>query len=75
VDEKLDLVVAPDGAIRLKDEDELVEAARRGYLDEAEVRAELERVLADPPWPTGWEEWRPDPSWAMPELPTGWDSV
>jgi hypothetical protein len=75
VDEKLDLVVAPDGAIRLKDEDELVEAARRGYLDEAEVRAELERVLADPPWPTGWEEWRPDPSWAMPELPTGWDRV
>jgi hypothetical protein len=75
VDEKLDLVVAPDGTTRVKDEDELAEAARRGYLDEADVRAELARVLADPPWPTGWEDWRPDPSWAMPELPTGWDSV
>ena len=75
VDEKLDLVVDADGTIRLKDEDELVEAARRGYLDEAEVRAELERVLADPPWPTGWENWSPDPSWPAPALPDGWDVV
>ena len=75
VDEKLDLVVDADGTINLKDEDELVEAACRGYLDEADVRAELERVLADPPWPTGWESWRPDPSWPAPELPDGWDVV
>jgi len=75
VDEKLDLVIAPDGGVRVKDEDELVEAARRGYLDEAEVRAEMARVLADPPWPTGWEDWRPNPSWPMPELPDGWDAV
>ena len=75
VDEKLDLVVAPGGRVRLKDEDELAEAARRGYLNEADVRRELERVLADPPWPTGWEEWRPDPSWPAPALPAGWDAV
>jgi hypothetical protein len=75
VDEKLDLVVEPDGATRLKDEDELVEAAARGYLDEADVRRELARVLADPPWPTGWEDWRPHPSWEMPALPDGWDAV
>jgi len=31
-------------------------------------------VLADPPWPTGWEAWRPDPSWPVPELPPGWDA-
>ena len=75
VDEKLDLVVAPDGSVRLKDEDELAEAARRGLVDEAEVRAECARVLADPPWPTGWEAWRPDPAWPVPQLPDGWDDV
>jgi len=75
VDEKLDLVVAADGTARVKDEDELTAAARAGYLDEADVRRELERVLGDPPWPTGWEDWRPDPAWPAPELPRGWDAV
>jgi hypothetical protein len=74
VDEKLDLVVARDGAVRVKDEDELEQAARAGYLDEADVRAELARVLADPPWPTGWEGWRPDPAWPQPQLPPGWEA-
>ena len=75
VDEKLDLVVAANGAVRWKDEDELEEAARAGYLDAAEVRAEAERVLAHPPWPTGWESFEPDPSWPAPELPAGWDAA
>lgn len=75
VDEKLDLVVSPDGGVRLKDEDELARAAALGLLDEAEVRAEADRVLADPPWPTGWESWRPDPAWAVPQLPDGWNVV
>jgi hypothetical protein len=67
--------VTPDGQITVKDEDELLEAARVGYLDEAEVRAELARVLGDPPWPTGWETFTPDPSWPAPQLPLGWDTV
>ena len=46
-----------------------------GLLDSDEVRAEAERVLAAPPWPTGWEAWRPDPSWPAPALPDGWDVV
>jgi hypothetical protein len=75
VDEKLDFVVSPDGGVRWKDEDELVEAARCGYLDEADVRAEAAKVLDDPPWPTGWEGWRPDPAWNVPTLPEGWDVV
>lgn len=74
-DDKLDLVIAPDGTVRWKDEDELVEAARRGLVDEAAVRAEAERVLAEPPWPTGWEAWRPDPACGLPKLPHGWDVV
>jgi predicted RNA-binding protein associated with RNAse of E/G family len=72
-DEKLDLVVRRDGSMRWKDEDELAEAARRGLLDEDEVRSEAERVIANPPWPTGWEDWQPDPSWEPPGFPPGWD--
>jgi hypothetical protein len=75
VDEKLDLVVLPDGSVRWKDEAELEHAAALGLLDAGEVRAEAQRVLAAPPWPTGWEEWRPDPSWPAPVLPAGWDVV
>ena len=73
VDDKLDLVVSPAGSVRWKDEDELEEAAQRGLLDADAVRAEAERVLADPPWPTGWEDWRPDSAWPAPALPPGWD--
>ncbi len=73
-DEKLDLIVRQDGSFEWRDEDELVEAAGRGLLDEEEVRAEAERVLADPPWPTGWEDFRPDPDWSLPRLPPGWDT-
>jgi hypothetical protein len=75
VDEKLDFIVERDGSVRWKDEDELAEAGRLGYLDEADVRAQAAAVLADPPWPSGWESWRPDPSWAIPELPEGWNVV
>ena len=75
LDDKLDLVVDADGSWRLKDEDELEQAHAAGLLDAAEVRAEAERILADPPWPTGWEDWRPDPDWPPPRFPDGWDSV
>jgi hypothetical protein len=75
VDHKLDLIVQPDGSVEWKDEAELEHAAGLGLLDAAEVRAEAERVLADPPWPTGWEEFRPDPPWPVPDLPAGWDMV
>jgi uncharacterized protein len=74
-DEKLDLIVRPDGSYRWKDEDELDEAAAVGLLDPAAVRAEAARVLEQWPFPTGWEEWRPDPAWPLPRLPEGWDVV
>ncbi len=74
-DEKLDLVIERDGKWRWKDEDELEQAAALGMVDVAAVRAEAERVLADPPWPTGWEHWQPDRSWSVPRLPDGWDVV
>ena len=74
-DEKLDLIVRPDGSYRWKDEDELEQAAAVGLLDADAVRAEAQRVLDEWPFPTGWENWRPDPSWPVPQLPEGWDRV
>jgi hypothetical protein len=73
VDHKLDLIARPDGSILWKDEDELAEAAGLGLVDAREVREDAERVVADPPWPTGWEDFRPAPDWGVPELPDGWD--
>ena len=32
-------------------------------------------LLAEPPWPTGWEEWRPEPGWQVPVLPPGWEQL
>ena len=40
--------------------------------DVAVIRAEGERVLAEWPFPTGWEDWQPDPSWAAPTFPQDW---
>jgi len=74
-DEKLDLIVRPDGSYRWKDEDELEQAAAVGLLDPDAVRAEAQRVLDEWPFPTGWEDWRADPSWPVPQLPEGWDRV
>jgi uncharacterized protein len=74
----LDLWIEPDGSWRWKDEDELDEAVRLGRfeaVEAAEIRAEGERVLAAWPFPTGWEDWRPDASWQLPQLPPGWDEV
>ena len=74
-DEKLDLIVRPDGSYRWKDEDELEQAAAAGLLDAVAVRAEAARVLEEWPFPVGWEDWRPDPAWPVPQLPYGWDRV
>jgi hypothetical protein len=74
-DEKLDLIVRPDRTYRWKDEDELELAATAGLLDADAVRAEAQRVLEEWPFPTGWEDWRPDPEWPIPRLPAGWERV
>lgn len=61
-----------------KDEDEFAEAIELGLftLEEADaVRGEGERVMRETMLPTGWEDWRPDPGWPVPELPKGWDVV
>ena len=78
VDWALDVVIAPDGPWAWKDEDDFAEAQALGVLDRAAasaIRAEGERVIRERPWPTGWEDWRPDPAWTPPTLPEGWDRV
>ena len=72
-DHELDLWVTPDGSWTWKDEQELEDWVGRGRFtaDEvAAIRREGERVLAEWPFPTGWEDWSPDPSWPVPELPS-----
>jgi len=77
-DEALDIVVAPDGGWRWKDEDELAEGVELGIWSEAEaaeIRAEGERVVAAAPWPTCWEDWRPPADWGPLGLPRDWHVV
>ena len=75
-DRVLDIWVAADGTWQWKDEHELEVAVSVGaYTPEqaAEFRAEGERVIDEWPFPTGWEEWRPDPEWPAPTLPDDWN--
>ena len=44
------------------------------------IRAEGERAIErieawSTPFDEGWETWRPDPDWPLPELPDGWDAL
>jgi hypothetical protein len=75
VDHKLDLIVRPNGELVWKDEDELEQAGRLGLVDVDAVRRDADRAVAEPPWPTGWESFRPEPAWEAVELPEGWDRV
>ena len=74
-DHKLDLIVRPGDQLEWKDEHELAEAASLALVDAAEIRRDAELILASHPWPTGWEDYAPDPEWGVPELPAGWDRL
>jgi len=74
----LDVWVDADGTWSWKDEDDFAQAQELGILDAAaaaDVRAEGERVIAEHPWPTGWEDWRPPPQWQPLPLPDDWDVI
>lgn len=75
-DHLLDVTVEPDGSWAWKDEDELARAVELSLFTEkqaATIRANAERVIETRPWPTGWDDWRPDPGWELPTLREGWD--
>jgi predicted RNA-binding protein associated with RNAse of E/G family len=84
VDHCLDVLIPPDRSMwTWKDEDELEEAVRRGVFtpeDAAAFRSEGERAArrimqGEAPFDRHWSSWRPDPAWAIPRLPDGWDVV
>ena len=80
-DQVLDIVVRPDMTWSWKDEDEFSELHRQGFFTDeqaASIRAEGERMVRvlennEPPFCDGWEGWRPDPEWPVPQVPAGWD--
>lgn len=81
-DHCLDVVVAADHSWQLKDEEEFNERiGHRLYWspDQAqEIRAEADRMirLAQErrfPFDGSWCSFRPDDSWSLPKIPTGWD--
>ena len=75
-DHALDVLAQPDGSWYWKDEDELETAVQVGFFtpdQAAAIRGEGEAVVAEWPFPTGWEDWRPDPTWPLPALPDDWD--
>ncbi|HEY7072693.1 MAG TPA: DUF402 domain-containing protein [Acidimicrobiales bacterium] len=79
----LDVVVGPDRAWTLKDEDEFERACQVGIITEAErgaVLAARDEVIdlverRAGPFAEDLGVWRPDPAWPRPELPPGIDSV
>ncbi|MFD9214291.1 DUF402 domain-containing protein [Streptomyces sp. NPDC059544] len=80
-DHFLDITVQPDRTWRWLDEDEFDQARTTGLMDEDQARrvrsAGLDAVgvIRDwgPPYSDGWEDWRPDPRWPVPELPGDWN--
>ena len=82
MDLALDIIAEPDrSSWRLKDEDEfalLIEHHVISSETAARVRQEAETVIGrierdEPPFDSAWPRWRPDPTWARPELPEGWE--
>ncbi len=79
----LDIVEQPDMSWSFKDKDEFEELVRRGFFTAtgtATIRTEADRMIEiieqkRSPFSDGWESWRSDPSWPVPELPEDWRLV
>ncbi|MFF3767792.1 DUF402 domain-containing protein [Streptomyces sp. NPDC001922] len=82
-DHFLDIEVRPDRSWEWRDEDEFAQAQRAGLMDAGQAervraagRAAVEQISAwGTPFDAGWENWRPDPAWTVPELPADWDTA
>ncbi|MFE1549783.1 DUF402 domain-containing protein [Streptomyces sp. NPDC058718] len=80
-DHFLDISVYPDRSWLWRDEDEFAQAQRSGLMGReqaARVRAAGRRAVEQihswgSPFADGWEDWRPDPGWPVPQLPGDWD--
>jgi hypothetical protein len=58
----------PHGLVQLTDEHVV-------WVPDGTPTRRFSGVIAARPWPTGWEEWMPNPVWPCPELRDGWDIV
>lgn len=82
-DHVLDIVVKPDMSWSWKDDDEFTELHRRHFFSDQQassIREEGERMVeaierVSPPFCDGWENWRADPEWTVPEIPVDWDII
>ncbi|MGA5191973.1 cytidylyl-2-hydroxypropylphosphonate hydrolase [Streptomyces exfoliatus] len=80
-DHFLDISVYPDRSWLWRDEDEFAQAQRCGLMGPEQAarvrdagRRAVDRIKAwGAPFADGWEDWRPDPAWRVPELPADWD--
>ncbi|QXE34931.1 DUF402 domain-containing protein [Streptomyces sp. GMY02] len=80
-DHFLDIDVFPDRSWRWRDEDEFAQAQQDGLMTSAQAHRVREAGLAaveaitawGAPFRDGWEHWRPEPHWPVPELPDDWD--
>ena len=84
MDLALDIIAEPDrSSWRWKDLDEFDLFRARGLIDPttaeqilAEADQVIRRIETDaPPFNTDWPRWRPDPTWAIPELPNDWKTL
>ena len=79
-DYALDIAVEPDMSWSWKDVDEFEELIARGFFTESQIssiRAEADRMIrtienGESPFFDGWENWRSDASWPVPEVPDDW---
>jgi hypothetical protein len=79
-DYMLDIVVQPDFSWEWKDLDEFADARKHGILpagllDRIQAAGDETIPLIESrgfPFNAGYETWRPDPSWTVPELPENW---
>ena len=79
-DYALDIAVNPDMSWSWKDEDEFEELIDRGFFTESQIssiQTEADRMVhaienRRAPFSDGWENWRPDANWPIPEVPEDW---
>jgi len=83
MDLMLDIIVEPDRRWKWKDEDEFAALVSNGVIDAKEAEHVWEEALRvigqieanEPPFNESWHDWRPDPTWPVPELPVGWERL
>lgn len=80
----LDLLVERDRlAVRFKDEDELDWSLGNGLVTPDQARhiraagARAHTLALSDGWPfsANWDRWLPDPTWAIPSLPSDWNTL